>query len=167
MASEKNGIIDSAEQELIVREYCRLRRLPKLSEKDENRIVDILERAEHDGVLDLLITEADHFIDHRINSSAEEIKESDKDQLAVLREYIPAEIETRVIARALARAYIHHVVTEQAVNKTDNTEDTMAKAAIKLFQAVCEACGKPLTKHSDKQSVECSQKKHLVHRREG
>ncbi|MEM6424542.1 MAG: peptidoglycan-binding domain-containing protein [Cyanobacteria bacterium P01_D01_bin.128] len=47
-------------------EYARLSTQKSLSETDGTRLEEILNQAQHDGVLDFWINEIDHFLDHEL-----------------------------------------------------------------------------------------------------
>lgn len=78
----------SPERMEIVREYCKLRLLPDLSEEQANRIAEILELADTDRIVDFLITEADHSLGHYLGLLDEASRHSYKNQQALLREYL-------------------------------------------------------------------------------
>ncbi len=73
------------EQMNIILEYLYLARLNSLSEKQTQRISDILEIAQQDSKIDFWLTEADQFIGHKLNL----INEHEyKNLQAKLREYL-------------------------------------------------------------------------------
>ncbi|MEM9264800.1 MAG: peptidoglycan-binding domain-containing protein [Cyanobacteria bacterium P01_F01_bin.13] len=49
-----------------VREYCVISSQPRLSERDADRLAEIIRCAETDSCLELWINEADHFLDHEL-----------------------------------------------------------------------------------------------------
>lgn len=49
-----------------VREYCVIASQRRLSERDADRLADIIRCAETDSCLELWINEADHFLDHEL-----------------------------------------------------------------------------------------------------
>lgn len=78
------------EQKKIIQEYCCLASLNTLSETEVQRIADILEIAQTDPRINFWITEADHFIGHKLNI----INENEHKNLqARLREYLVIDCE--------------------------------------------------------------------------
>lgn len=73
------------EQKNIIREYCCLASLSSLSEQEAQRIAEILEIAKVDQIIDFLMTEADHYVGHKLNLVNEK---EDKNLQARLREHL-------------------------------------------------------------------------------
>uniref|UniRef100_UPI001177B1C7 hypothetical protein n=1 Tax=Calothrix rhizosoleniae TaxID=888997 RepID=UPI001177B1C7 len=73
------------EQKEIVNEYCQIAVLKNLTEKQAQRMQEILTIAQSDPTIDFFITEADHFIGHWLNIIDEN---QFKDQQAILSEYL-------------------------------------------------------------------------------
>jgi Putative peptidoglycan binding domain len=65
----------------IVREYCKLAVRPSLSEPEADRMSQILDLAQSDGLLDFLINEADHFLAHDLSLLNEEVIQGQKANL--------------------------------------------------------------------------------------
>ena len=62
-----NGILDEEKLDLyrpLFSEYCQLATCSELSEAQADRMLEILDRAQEDSILDFLIAEADHIIAH-------------------------------------------------------------------------------------------------------
>ena len=66
---------------------------PQLNPDEQDRMDEILEIANRDGVLSLWITQVDHFVAHKLEHLDPHNKEQLEDQVAWLREYL----ETRTI----------------------------------------------------------------------
>jgi hypothetical protein len=69
-------------------EYARLASLPQLSEKDANRLEEILAIANHIDILNFWITEVDHILGHHLDLLDEDNRESYQDQQALLKDYV-------------------------------------------------------------------------------
>ncbi|MCC5640791.1 hypothetical protein LC593_34180 [Nostoc sp. CHAB 5844] len=78
-------------QKNIIREYCCLASLSRLSEQEAQRIADILEIAKIDQVIDFFMTEADHYVGHKLNLINEN---ENKNLQARLREYLVTDSES-------------------------------------------------------------------------
>jgi hypothetical protein len=72
----------------LVREYAYLAALPRLSETQKDRVGQILELAQSDGVLDRWIDEIEHFLGHIFKHLNTEGLTDLDNQAALLREYL-------------------------------------------------------------------------------
>ena len=73
-----NGILDEEKLDLyrpLFSEYCQLATCAELSEAQANRMLEILDKAQEDSILDFLITEADHIIAHELGLMEEKNKQ--------------------------------------------------------------------------------------------
>lgn len=68
-------------------EYGRLSTLSELSEREADRLAEILEQANHDRFLDFWIVEIDHIVGHYLGELEETERQSYKNQKALLREH--------------------------------------------------------------------------------
>lgn len=75
----------------ILHEYCELAAIPELSEKDSERLSQILEEACDDRALGFLLNELDYFIAKKLELLNEDSVADYKDQQAFLREHLNRE----------------------------------------------------------------------------
>ncbi|MEA5573040.1 hypothetical protein [Calothrix sp. UHCC 0171] len=77
----------TVENQQLIQEYFQLALLETLSESEAQRILEIIEMAQHDEFLSFWLNEADHLIGHQLNL----IDENEcKNQQAILQEYLDA-----------------------------------------------------------------------------
>ncbi|HEY9906549.1 MAG TPA: peptidoglycan-binding domain-containing protein [Thermosynechococcaceae cyanobacterium] len=84
-----------------IREYCRLSVQRQLPDEDADRLAEILEQAESDGLLNFWIHEVDHFLAHELGLTDAESVHRLEDQLARLREQLVDESGDRNVAGLL------------------------------------------------------------------
>lgn len=85
----------------IIREYCQLSVRRQLSEEEADRLSEILEQADSDGLLNFWVHEVDHFLAHELNLTNAESVHRLEDQLARLREELVDDSSDRNIADLL------------------------------------------------------------------
>lgn len=64
---ESNVLSLSEEQRKVVEDYYRLALLENLSEDEQERMVEILENAQIDTLIEFWINEIDHIVGHKLN----------------------------------------------------------------------------------------------------
>ena len=72
----------------VIREYCQLSVQRQLSNEDADRLSEILEQAESDGLLNFWIHEVDHFLAHELDLTNAESVHQLENQLARLKEQL-------------------------------------------------------------------------------
>jgi hypothetical protein len=97
-APEENGMmfIKEVERRLpVIQEYYRLVCQPTLSEREADRLQEILEQAQQDLMLDFLIDEFDHILGHELGLIHEKFIQEQQDRLKPLIDSIWVENQVR------------------------------------------------------------------------